>query len=99
MRYKNETFVVLVVLSLIFLISLVSVSLRAKSFRRKFQNEVSARFDLEEKLMKMEERQALMTAELKSVRAELTKDKQEYLRLKSQLDAEAQHESQVKKSQ
>lgn len=94
-RYKVS--IVFVVVIVVVIVALARSSVNLKKSRKSFRDEMALRLDLEESIAKLEKARAVLGAELKSLRGELSKDMNEILRLKEELAKETNEKIRLRK--
>ncbi len=83
---RNRFLIISVCVVLVVLISLVRATTNAKKYRKNFEEEMAQRLDLEEKMTKMEKDRADLVYELRDLRDQLAKNKEEVRQAIEELD-------------
>lgn len=96
--YQNRVVIISVVLAVLVLISLIKATMNVKNLRKNFRQEMAQRFDLEEKMIKMEKKHGALVFELKALRDELHKKSQEIDSLREELAREGNEKAALKES-
>jgi len=97
--YQNRVVVILAVLIVLVLISLIKATLNVKNLRKNFRQEMAQRFDIEEKMIKIEKEHSALVFELKSLKDQLNNKDREIDSLKEELAREGTQKTAVEEAQ
>lgn len=96
--YQNRVVIISVVLAVLVLISLIRATMNVKNLRKNFRQEMAQRFDIEEKMIKMEKEHGALVFELKALRDELHNKSQEIDSLREELARAGNEKAALKES-
>lgn len=96
--YQNRVVVILAVLVVLVLISLIKATLNVKNLRKNFRQEMAQRFDLEEKMIRMEKEHSALVFELKALKDQLHNKSQEIDSLRQELAREGNEKAALKEA-
>lgn len=91
--YQNRVVIILAVLVVLVLISLIKATLNVKNLSKNFRQEMAQRFDLEEKMIRMEKEHSALVFELKALKDQLRDKAQEIDSLKQELVSEGKEKA------